>query len=273
MDSLDLLEYTVSDHVALITMVAPDGRNSLDAVFVQELVNAIVAANEDERVGALLITGQDSAFSAGGDMAKTFLPKMRGAVPYDEDDRFTGGLSLLPLDWVQLLRDSKPIVVAFNGYAVGGGVTFFLPADVLVASENASFHFMFAKLGLVAEMCSTKYLPARVGFGRASEILLRARTVGAEEALSIGLIDHLFPRDTLVDEALAIAKSIAANPPTMLKLSKQLLDNNYLETDGDKVWQRESEALKLCFGLAEHKEAVNAFLEKRSPDFNNLEHL
>lgn len=256
-----------ADAVALLTMTSEDGKNTQTVAGVQSLVDAIQRANSDDSVGALVITGEGKAFCAGGDMSELFLPKNRGEVPYDDSDPYTGGLGLLSVDWVELVRNSKPIVVAFNGYSVGGGLTFFLPCDVLVASAQASFHFMFAKLGIVAEICSTKYLPARVGYGRASEILLRARTVMPDEALRIGLIDSVFPAESLVEEAIAIAASIAANPPTMLQMTKRLLDQNYLETDNAKVWKSESDALRECFALEEHKEAVNAFLEKRTPRF------
>ncbi|MAZ90006.1 MAG: enoyl-CoA hydratase [Cellvibrionaceae bacterium] len=264
------IAYEIVDRVGTITMQSSNRRNSLTVAFVKELGDLIKQANDDNRVGSILITGQEGAFSAGGDMSELFYPRLNGDEPYAQDDPYTGGLGLLSVDWTRLMRDSKPIVVAFNGYAVGGGMTFFLAADVLVASPKASFHFVFTQVGIVAEMCSTKYLPARVGFGRASELLLQARTIDGNEAKTIGLVDYLFDHDKLFDESLAIAKQIAKQPPSMLKMTKKLLDQNYLETDTDKVWKRESDALKNCWANPEHKEAINAFLEKRAPNFNDL---
>ncbi len=260
--NFEYLEYSASKGVALIRL--NDGKmNTMSVDSVREWVDAIELANSDDAIGAIVITGEGRAFSAGADMQGLFLPKMRGEEPYDDDDHFLGGLALLPTDWTTLLRESKPIVAAFNGAAVGGGVTAFLGADVLVASEKASFHFPFAKLGIVPELCSTRYLPARVGFGRASEILLSGRAVGAQEALDIGLVDYLYGAEEMLDEALKIAASIAGNPVPMLRMIKQLLDENRLEADTAKVWRRESDALRECFSMPEHKEAVESFLSKK----------
>lgn len=265
------IHYVVENGVGIITMQSSNLRNTLTIAFVKLLGDIITQANADDAVGALLITGQEGAFSAGGDMSELFYPRLNGDEPYAEDDIYTGGLGLLSIDWTRLMRESKPVVVAFNGYAVGGGMTFFLAADVLTASPKASFHFVFTQVGIVAEMCSSKYLPARVGFGRASELLLQARTADGTEAKDIGLVDYLFEHDDLLKESLKIAKKIASQPPSMLKMTKQLLDQNYLETDTDKVWQRESHALSQCWSNPEHKEAVNAFLEKRKPVFRDTD--
>jgi enoyl-CoA hydratase/carnithine racemase len=263
MNDFQFLDYSVDANVALIVLNSPNEQNTQSVASVAEWVVAIEKANADSAVGAIVITAKGKAFSAGGDMDELFLPKSRGDEPYEDDDPYTGGLGLFSTDWVELLRHSKPIVVAFNGYAVGGGITFFLPADVLVASERASFHFTFVKVGIVPEICSTKYLPARVGFGRASEIILTGRAVAAQEAFNIGLVDYLVPAEELLDKALTIAKTIAANPTPMLKLSKQLLDQNCLEQDDSKVWRRESDGLRKSFSLPEHQDAVAKFIEKK----------
>ncbi|WP_423893757.1 enoyl-CoA hydratase/isomerase family protein [Candidatus Pelagadaptatus aseana] len=247
--------------VALIQISYLESMNSLSNAVLAGMAESIEKANSDDDVGAIVITGDDEVFSAGGDMNDTFLPKLRGEVPYEENDPYLGGLGL-PLDWTAMLRNSKPVVVAFNGLAVGGGVTCFLAADVLMASTKARFMFMFTKLGIVAEMCSSKYLAARVGFGRASEIFLSARTVEADEAYRIGLVDFLIDHDKLLDEAIAKARQIAKNPRPMTMLTKQLLDQNVLEQDDTQVWQNESDALRTCFSLPEHKEAVMAFLSR-----------
>jgi enoyl-CoA hydratase/carnithine racemase len=169
-----------AEGVALIQMNNPNSMNSMSNAMLAQMASAFEKANDDKDIGAIVVTDVDEVFSAGGDMNEAFLPKLKGEIPYDENDSYLGGLGL-PIDWTAMLRESKPVIVAFNGIAVGGGVSAFLPADILMASSKARFMFMFTKLGIVAEMCSTKYLPARVGFGRASEILLTARTVGAKE--------------------------------------------------------------------------------------------
>jgi enoyl-CoA hydratase/carnithine racemase len=262
MENFKHTRYRVDKGVAEITLCSGDGLNTQSVESVKEWVAAVTRANEDDSVGAILFTAEGKGFSAGGNMEELFLPRSSGEIPYDKNDPYTGGINLFSTDWVQLLRQSKPVVVAFNGFAVGGGVTLFLPADVLVASPRASFHFSFVKVGIVAEICSTKYLPARVGFGRASELLLSGRAVGGQEAHDMGLVDYLYPEESLLDEARKIATTIAGNPAPMLRMTKTLLDQNSLETQLDKVWERESNALWRCFHMEEHKTAIKSFLSE-----------
>ncbi|MGV6807008.1 MAG: enoyl-CoA hydratase/isomerase family protein [bacterium] len=262
MSNFQFLDYQVEDKVAIITLASPDEVNTLSVASVKEWIGAIELANADENVGAILFTSGSKMFSAGADMKTLFLPKASGEEPYVDSDNFTGGLDLFSTDCVTLIRESKPVITAVNGHAVGAGITFFLASDVLIASDRANLHFSFVKLGLVPEICSTKYLPARVGFGRASEILLGGRTVAAAEAKEIGLVDYLFSHDEMLEEAKKIASNIASSPVPMLKMTKQLLDQNYLETDIPTVWKRESDCLRACFGMEEHKQAVAKFLKK-----------
>lgn len=258
------IDYRVDNRVAIITINKPGQISTQSKGSVAEWVDAVNRANNDKFVGAIIFTATGKGFCAGGDMKKLFLPKNSGEESYEENDDFTGGLGLLAVDWVKLLRDSKPVIVAFNGFTVGGGVTFFLPADVLITAESASFHFSFVKVGIVAEVCSTKYLPARVGFGRASEIILSGRTVSSQEAEKIGLVDYRVADEQLMNKAMEVATQIASNPAPMLRMNKQLLDQNVLEPDNSVIWKRESDALRSCFSMDEHKQAINRFLEKSS---------
>ena len=260
-ESFNNLHYCVSDRVATITLATPDGKNRLSAQMMSEAASAIKQANSAEDIGCILITAKGRLFSAGINMEEVLLPKVIGKEAYIENDPFTGGLGIFDEDWTALLRNSKPIVVAFNGPAIGGGITVFLAADVLIASEDASFSFPFVKLGAVPEACSTKYLPTRVGFGRASEILLSGRSVDSKEAEKIGLIDHLVPAQQLLTRATDIASSIASTPTTMTTLTKQLLSDNCMEQDTSQVWRRESDALKACFESSD----FDAVIKKMRP--------
>lgn len=258
--------YEVRQSIAVITLNQPESMNSLSKVLWSEWVEAIERANADDAVAAMIFTGNGPAFCAGGDMHDGFLPKLRGEEPYDPDDHRLGGLGL-PFDWIRILRDAKPTVAAVNGVAVGGGATSILPCDVIVSSDQASFHFMFAKLGLVPELGSSHYLVRRVGFTKASNILLSAASLSAQEAVDIGLVNTVVPAADLMDKAFEYANKIAVNPAPMLRQIKSLLTENSCETDVDKIWQRESDALRYCLQQPEHREAVMAFLEKRAPDF------
>lgn len=264
-DEADVL-YEARGHVALITINRPKQLNPLSAEVWRGLVDGLQTANQDDHIGAIVITGAGRAFSVGGDMTESFLPKLNGEVPYEDDDHRLGGLGL-PFDWVSIVRESKPVIAAVNGIAVGGGITSMLPCDMIIAAEEASFGFVFVKVGIVPELCSSHYLSARVGFAKASELALTGRMIDAREAADIGLINHIVPAEKLLEKAMEQAEMIAANPAPMLAKTKKLLDANLHEGDTEKIWRRESDALRECFTLPEHREAVSAFVEKRQPDF------
>ena len=170
-------------------------------------------------------------------------------------------------DWIGLVRSSKPIVAAVNGPSVGVGATMILPMDVIVASEDAKFAMAFVRMGLTPELASSHFLVQRMGFGRASEMCLSGRLYSGREAFEMGLADRLTAPDALMETALEVASAMAANPGPQLRWIKQLLTENGADTDITAVQQREIEALHRAYESAEHKEAVSAFLEKRTPKF------
>ena len=262
----DTILYERRGDVALVTLNRPEKLNAWTPRMSVEQADAIERANADPAVGAIVMTGAGRGFCAGADMAETFQKRIGGTDPGEGTERGWGGLPE-GLDWVALVRRSKPLIAAVNGAAVGIGLTLILPFDVIVASEQARFGMLFIKMGLVPELASTHYLVQRVGFGRASEMCLSGRLVGAEEAGRIGLADRVLPHDGLLDEALALAAAIGANPAPTLRMTKQLLTKNAAETDLGAVQRLESELLRECWKTPEHAEAVRAFLEKRPPRF------
>jgi enoyl-CoA hydratase/carnithine racemase len=167
------------------------------------------------------------------------------------------------VDWVGLARESKPLIAAVNGAAVGIGITMILPFDVIVASEAARFGMLFIRVGLVPELASTHLLVQRVGFGRASEMCLSGRLYDAAEAAQMGLVDRVTPPGELLQTALELAGEIAANPAPQLRMIKRLLTQNGSDTDLTAVQERESEIIRECWKSPEHREAVEAFLERR----------
>jgi enoyl-CoA hydratase/carnithine racemase len=164
------------------------------------------------------------------------------------------------VDWVALVRDSKPLIAAVNGPAVGIGTTMILPFDVILASELARFGMLFIKVGLVPELASTRLLAQRVGFGRASEMCLTGRLYDGAQAHAIGLADRLVAAGELLDAALELGGEIAANPQPQLRMIKRLLTENALEPDLRVVQQREHELIRECWRSPEHRRAVESFL-------------
>ena len=265
---MDYTQITVErrGEVSLVTLSRPEKLNAWTPTMADEQAHAIEAANADPTVGAIVMTGAGRGFCAGADMAATFQSRIEGTDPGRDT---AGGVGGMPagLDWVALLRRSKPVVCAVNGAAVGIGVTMCLPADQIVASTAAKFGMGFIKMGLVPELASTRLLAARVGVGRASDLFLSGRIILADEAARIGLADRLVEPDQLLDTAIAVAASYAANPDLQLRMTKQLLTENVVETDLSLIQRREQAMLAECWTSAEHKEAVQAFLDKRPPVF------
>lgn len=264
--SYEQILYEVRDDVALVTMNRPEKLNAWTPRMSEEQADALATANADDRVGAIVMTGAGRGFCAGADMADTFQSRIDGVDPGANTAEGSGGLPA-GLDWVALVRESKPLVAAINGAAVGIGLTMVLPFDVILASETARLGMGFIKMGLVPELASTHFLVQRMGFGRASELCLSGRLLDAEQAHADGLVDRLASPDELLDHALELARAMAANPSPQLRMTKALLGANGSETDLALVQERESELLRECWKTPEHAEAVRAFAEKRPPKF------
>jgi len=262
----DTIRYETHGDVAWITLDRPDRLNAWIPAMSVEMADALGHANADPAVGAVVVTGAGRGFCAGADMEETFSKRISGVDPGEGTDRGTGGLPQ-GLDWVQLVRESKPLVAAVNGAAVGIGLTQILPFDCIVASDKARFGMLFIKVGLVPELGSTHFLVQRVGFGKASDLCLSGRIVAADEAERIGLADHVVPADALLETAGAIAGSYAANPDPQLRMTKRLLTENASDTDLGAIQARESALLRECWKTPEHAEAVAAFTQKRAPRF------
>lgn len=252
--------------VSLVTLNRPERLNAWTPRMSVELADAIERANQDREVGAIVVTGAGRGFCAGADMSDTFEARIDGRDPGEDTAGGEGGLPR-GLDWVALVRASKPLVAAVNGAAVGVGLTMILPFDVIVASERARFGMFFIKMGLVPELASTHFLVQRMGFGRASEMCLSGRLYDAGEAYEKGLADRLVTHDEVAQQAIALAREIGANPAPQLRMTKQLLTRNGSATDLSEIQRAETRLLRECWETPEHKEAVRAFLEKRPPKF------
>ena len=245
--------------VLLITLNRPDRLNAWTHQMGAELGDAISQANHSDDVTAMVLTGAGRGFCAGADIRDLFKAQAEG-------DKEAGGVRPTR-NWVELIRESKPIVAAVNGAAIGVGLTQILPCDYIIASSAAKLSARFIKMGLVPELASSRLLVARMGLGQASRIMLTGETLSAEQALETRLIDEMTDEASLVDTAIDMAAAMGANPQRALTMVKQLITDNMAEADLSSVQAREMVALNQCYESAEHHEAINAFLEKREPDF------
>jgi enoyl-CoA hydratase/carnithine racemase len=252
--------------VLLLTLNRPDRLNAWTPQMAAELAAAIEEGNRSAGVGAMVLTGAGRGFCAGADIEDTFATRIAGEDPGEDTAGGQGGMPAA-VDWVGLCLSSKPLIAAVNGACVGIGLTQILSFDVIIASDKARFGIGFIKVGLVPELGSTRLLTERMGPGRARMLALSGDLWSAGDALAAGLVDKVVAADELLDESLALAGRIAANPAPQLQWTKQLLTVNALEPDLGQVQARESELLRRCWTSPEHAEAVKAFQEKRAPVF------
>lgn len=250
------------DDVLVITLNRPEKLNAWTDVMRFEICDAIGAGNDDPNIGAIVLTGSGRGFCAGADIEQQFGARIEG-------ERRDAERSEAPerKDWVSFMRGSKPIVAAVNGVAVGVGLTMILPMDIIIASENARFGMFFVRMGLVPELASSSLAVQRVGFAKASEMCLTGKLYEASEVADTGLVNAVVPAEDLLPSSLAMARQIASNPAPSLRMIKNLLTRNANSDDLAAVQAREIEALQVAYETPEHKEAVQAFMEKRKPDF------
>ncbi|MDW8046616.1 MAG: enoyl-CoA hydratase-related protein [Chloroflexota bacterium] len=255
--------YETRGAVGLITLNRPEKLNAWTPKMMAEMRDAIAKANEDEGVGAIVVTGAGRAFCAGADISNWKRRIDEGDAGGQRDDAPADAE-----DWVGfLLRMPKPTIAAINGAAVGVGITQVLPMDIRIASENAQIGMFFVRMGLVPELASSYLLPQLVGFGRAMEWCLTGRMISAQEALAAGLVSEVVPPERLLERALELGELLAKQPRSAIQLIRTLLHENAVDGDYRRVMEREGKALAFAYTTPEHKEAVNAFMEKRAPDF------
>lgn len=230
--------------VATIRLNRPEKHNALNARLCHELIDALDRLEADDGVNVLILTGAgEKAFCAGADMAEA----VGGDRPKD-----SGDVSAPAQAVARVLRTRKPIIAAVNGYAYGGGAALAVNCDIRIASENARFRFVGASYGLVV---SAFQLPRIVGSPLARELIFTARTVEAQEALRIGLVNHLVPLERLERTVGEMAAAIAANSRAAVMASKEVID---LATSSRDALRREVEANLELRQSEEHRERFRA---------------
>ncbi|MGY2084150.1 enoyl-CoA hydratase/isomerase family protein [Blastococcus sp. SYSU DS0539] len=241
--------------VALLRLNRPERRNALDLADRSELLAALRAASSDPGCRAIVLTGAGPVFSAGGDIRSM----SRDAAVARQRLQLVSDIARL------LVTTGTPVVCAVEGGAFGLGLSLACAADLVVAGSSARFVASFARIGLVADTGLFYTLPKRVGAGRARELMLTARTVTAEEAHRIGLVDEVVADGTAVDRALAVAQDLAAASPAATAGLKQILaaDDQSL----DAVLAAEERVQVELLAGADFAEGRSAFFERRRPVF------
>jgi enoyl-CoA hydratase/carnithine racemase len=218
---------TVQDGVAVITLNRPGARNALNRQLLAELHGALAEATADDGVRVIVLTGAGTAFCAGADLKET-AHDLDGEDFWSRYDRATQSMEIHRL----LPQLPKPVIAAVNGYAVAGGCGLAMSCDLVVASDQAKFGYPEVSRGLVAAMVMVS-LTQLVGRRQALDLLLSGRLIGAEEALRIGLINRVSPKEDLMSSALAYAAEIATKSSSALRLTK-LLYRQVRELDSER---------------------------------------
>jgi 2-(1,2-epoxy-1,2-dihydrophenyl)acetyl-CoA isomerase len=259
------LRVEVRGPVALLTLNRPATRNALSGEAMFAAFEAVVdRLNSDLSLRCAVLTGAGSAFCSGGNVAEMRDKQgMFGGTPAQVAQAYRDGIQRIPRAFQRL---QLPIIAAVNGAAIGAGNDLACLCDIRIASKTAKFAESFVKVGIVPGDGGAWLLPRVVGASRAAELALTGDTIDADEALRIGLVSRVVAPEALMDEALALAGRIAANPPQALRWTKQLLLQARTGTL-DEALDAAGRFQGLAHQTADHAEALAAFFEKRPPVF------
>ncbi|MDP2919401.1 MAG: enoyl-CoA hydratase/isomerase family protein [Dehalococcoidia bacterium] len=249
-------------NIATITFNRPEKLNALNPQMRQDFTDALVEVDNDPTIKCLIVTGKGRGFFAGVDYREGFKAgieerKREGIDP-------TRGWGIAPRRSVQLEQMKVPVIAAVNGISVGAGCTFLCHADIVIASEEATFSFRFSKIGLILEWGSTYYLPRMIGIRKAAELAYTARWFDAKEALEIGWVNKVVPHAQLMKASLDMAKEICENSVICNRFNKRGLWYGQ-GASLEQAQMFESFGLSHVSNLPYFEETVDAFLEKRPP--------
>jgi enoyl-CoA hydratase/carnithine racemase len=262
----DAVLYERKGRVATVTINRPDARNTVTYGVLDALLDAFTRADADDEVRAVVVTGTGEFFSAGTDLSA-------GAGGYDADSAgfkpLRGGTRDVGGELALRVFDSrKPVIAAINGTAVGIGITMVLPMDVRIGAEGSRFALPFTRRGIVPESCATWFLPRIVGIAIAVDWAVTGRTFGADEALAAGLVRELLPAERVLPRALEVATEVAERTSAVsVALTRQLLWRQLGEPNPLAANRLESKALLALGTMADAREGVASFKEKRPPQF------
>ncbi|MDO9242434.1 MAG: enoyl-CoA hydratase [Rhodocyclaceae bacterium] len=248
----------VRDHVGLITLNRPQAMNALNDALMDELAAALDAFEADDGIGCIVITGSAKAFAAGADIAA-----MKDLCYID-----AYRANFISRNWERLAHCRKPVIAAVAGFALGGGCELAMMCDFIIAAENARFGQPEIKLGILPGFGGTQRLPRAIGKAKAMEMCLTGRLMDAAEAERSGLVARVVPTEKLLEDALATATVIAGYAQPVAMMVKEAVNRAY-ESPLAEGLLFERRSFHANFALADQKEGMAAFLEKRPAAFKN----
>ncbi|MFZ6013649.1 MAG: enoyl-CoA hydratase-related protein [Bacteroidota bacterium] len=241
--------------VSLIQLNRPKELNALNLQLMQELRDTLQQLDKNDKVRAIIITGNEQAFAAGADIKQM---ADKSAIDMLTIDQFS--------TWDQIRKTKKPIIAAVSGFALGGGCELAMTCDMIIASETAKFGQPEIKIGVMPGAGGTQRLTKALGKAKAMELVLTGRFLPADEAQRYGLVNKVVPVEMLLPETLQLAKEIAQMSPVAAQLAKEAVNRSF-ETHLDEGLYFERKNFYLAFASEDQKEGMKAFIEKRKPEY------
>lgn len=241
--------------IALIQLNRPKELNALNRQLMEEVRDALQRLDKNDAVRVIIITGNEQAFAAGADIKQM---ADKSAIDMLLIDQFS--------TWDQIRKTKKPIIAAVSGFALGGGCEFAMTCDMIIASETAKFGQPEIKIGVIPGAGGTQRLTKAIGKAKAMELILTGRFISADEALRYGLINKVVPVEMYMHEAVTLAQEIAQMSPIAVQLGKEAVNRSF-ETHLDEGLMFERKNFYMTFASADQKEGMQAFIEKRKPEY------
>jgi enoyl-CoA hydratase len=254
---LETIRVEQRGRVGLIVLNRPQALNALSSLLATELLVALDGLETDDGVGCIVITGSERAFAAGADIRE--MASLTHTDVFQRDHL---------AQWDRVARCRKPLIAAVAGYALGGGCELAMMCDFIIAADNAKFGQPEITIGTIPGMGGSQRLTRLVGKSKAMEMVLTGRLMDAEEAERAGLVSRIVPQAELVDEALKTAERIASLSRPAVMMAKEAVNRAY-ETTLEEGIRFERRLFHTTFATADQKEGMAAFVEKRSPAFQN----
>lgn len=249
----------IKNHLAIITLNRPEVFNSFNREMALELQKILDDCASNDDIRAVLLTGSGKAFCAGQDLKEVTTPELNPGIRAILDEHYNPIIT-------KIRTIEKPVVAAVNGVAAGAGANIALACDVVVASDSASFIQAFSKIGLIPDSGGTFFLLRLIGFQKASALAMTGDKVSAEEAEKMGMVYQVFAAETFMDEAVKLAETLSQMPTKALALTKKAL-NASMQNNLEQQLALESKYQIESSQTQDYSEGVNAFVEKRKPEF------
>ena len=258
--------YEQDDRIVKITLNRPDTRNALSGDIIEGLVEYLQKADKDKNVGCVILTGAGKSFSSGGNLQEIKDMTTKDQMTQAQlEDWYRFGIQKIPLTMNSI---EVPVIAAINGHAIGAGNDLCTMCDIRIASEDAKFSESFLRIGIIPGDGGSWFLPKIIGLARANEMILTCDVLDAKKALDWGLVSKVVPNENLIVEAHQLAKKIAGQPPEASRRAKRLLRMSQNVPLQDALEMAASQQSMLQ-QLDDHREAIDALLEKRKPNYKN----